>query len=58
MDPTRHSTHELSPADILQWEKDICKTVQTVFAWGLEPYNRDRPAPTVNLLTSADTSCL
>jgi hypothetical protein len=24
MDPTRHSTHELSPADILRWVKDIC----------------------------------
>jgi hypothetical protein len=54
MDPTRHSTHELSPADILQRVKDICKTAQTIFAWGLEPYNRDRPAPTVNHL--ADTS--
>jgi hypothetical protein len=48
MDPTRHSTHELSPADILRRVKDICKTPQTVFAWGLEPYSRDRPAPTVN----------
>jgi hypothetical protein len=46
--------HELSPADILQRVKDICKTAQTVFAWGLEPYSRDRPAPTVNHL--ADTS--
>jgi hypothetical protein len=54
MDPTRHSMHELSPADILQRVKDICKTAQTVFAWGLEPYSRDRPAPTVNHL--ADTS--
>jgi hypothetical protein len=26
MDPTRHSTHELSPADILRRVKDICKT--------------------------------
>jgi hypothetical protein len=34
--------------------KDICKTAQTIFAWGLEPYSRDRPAPTVNHL--ADTS--
>jgi hypothetical protein len=25
MDPTRHSTYELSPADILRWVKDICK---------------------------------
>jgi hypothetical protein len=48
MDPTRHSTHEPSPADILRWVKDICKSSQTVFAWGLEPYSRDRPAPTVN----------
>jgi hypothetical protein len=48
MDPNRHSTHELSPADILRWVKDICKTPQTVFAWGLEPYSRDRPAPMVN----------
>jgi hypothetical protein len=24
MDPARHSTHELSPADILRWVKDIC----------------------------------
>jgi hypothetical protein len=47
MDPTRHSTHELSPADILRRVKDICKSSQTVFAWGLEPYSRDRPAPTV-----------
>jgi hypothetical protein len=50
MDPTRHSTHELSPADILRRVKDICKTPQTVFAWGLEPYSRDNPAPTVNRL--------
>jgi hypothetical protein len=26
MDPTRHSTHELTPADILRWIKDICKS--------------------------------
>jgi hypothetical protein len=32
MDPTQHSTHELSPTDILRWVKDICKTAQTVFA--------------------------
>jgi hypothetical protein len=56
MDPTRHSTHELSPADILQRVKDICKTMQTIFAWGLEPYSRDRPAPTVNHLSLADIS--
>jgi hypothetical protein len=49
MDPTRHSTHELSPTDILRWVKDICKTSQVTFAWGLEPYSRDRPAPMVNL---------
>jgi hypothetical protein len=54
MDPTRHSTHELSPADILRWVKDICKTTQTVFPWGLEPYSRECPAPTVNYLASAD----
>jgi hypothetical protein len=48
MDPTRHSTHELSPADILRWVKDICKTSQTVFVWGLKPYSWDRPALTVN----------
>jgi hypothetical protein len=30
MDPTRHSTHELSPADILWRVKDICRTSQTV----------------------------
>jgi hypothetical protein len=48
MDPTRHSTHELSPADILRRVKDICKTSQVIFTWGLEPYSRDRPAPTVN----------
>jgi hypothetical protein len=57
MDPTRHSTYELSPADILRRVKDIYKTAQTVFAWGLEPYSWDRPAPTVNHLTFADTSC-
>jgi hypothetical protein len=51
MDPTRHSTHELSPADILQRVKDICKTSQAMFAWGLEPYSRDRPAPMVNLFS-------
>jgi hypothetical protein len=51
MDPTRHSTHELSPADILWRVKDICKSSQVTFAWGLEPYSRDRPAPTVNLLS-------
>jgi hypothetical protein len=56
MDPTRHSTHELSPANILQRVKDICKTMQTIFAWGLEPYSRDRPAPTVNHLSLADIS--
>jgi hypothetical protein len=28
MDPTQHSTHELSPADILWRVKDICKTRQ------------------------------
>jgi hypothetical protein len=50
MDPTRQSTHELSPADILQRVKDICKSSQVTFAWGLEPYSRDRPAPTVNSL--------
>jgi hypothetical protein len=51
MDPTRHSTHELSPADILWWVKDICKSSQATFAWGLEPYSRDRPAPMVNLFS-------
>jgi hypothetical protein len=56
MDPTGHSTHKLSPADILRWVKDICKTVQTVFAWGLEPYSQDHPAPMVNYLALADTS--
>jgi hypothetical protein len=48
MDPTRHSTHELTPADILRRVKDICKSSQATFAWGLEPYSRDRPALTVN----------
>jgi hypothetical protein len=48
MDPTRHSTHELTPTDILRWIKDICKSSQATFALGLEPYSRDRPAPTVN----------
>jgi hypothetical protein len=51
MDPTRHSTHELSPADILRRVKDICKSSQVTFAWGLEPYSRDSPAPTVNLFS-------
>jgi hypothetical protein len=54
MDPTRHSTHELSPADILRQVNDICKTTQTVFAWGLEPYFREHPAPLVNRLALAD----
>jgi hypothetical protein len=54
MDPTRHSTHELSPADILRRVKDICKTMQTVFAWGLEPYYRDHPAPMVSRSAFAD----
>jgi hypothetical protein len=62
MDPTLYSTHELSPADILRQVKDICKTSQVIFAWGLKPYSRDRPAPTVNLLVRhiclADTSML
>jgi hypothetical protein len=56
MDPTRHSTHELTPADILRRIKDICKSSQATFAWGLEPYSRDRPAPTVN--PPADTHSL
>jgi hypothetical protein len=56
IDPTRHSTHELSPADILRRVKDICKSSQVTFAWGLEPYSRDRPAPTEIYL--ADTSAL
>jgi hypothetical protein len=56
MGPTQHSTHELSPADILRRVKDIYKTAQNVFAWGLEPYSQDRPAPTVNHL--ADISML
>jgi hypothetical protein len=47
MDPTRHSMHKLSPTDILRWVKDICKTSQVIFAWGLEPYSRDCPAPMV-----------
>jgi hypothetical protein len=51
MDPTRHSMHELSPADILRRVKDICKSSQVTFAWGLEPYSRDRPAPMVNLFS-------
>jgi hypothetical protein len=51
MDPTRHSTHELSPADILRRVKDICKSSQVTFAWGLEPYSRDPPAPMVNLFS-------
>jgi hypothetical protein len=51
MDPTRHSTPELSPADILRQVKDICKTSQATFTWGLEPYSRDRPAPMVNLFS-------
>jgi hypothetical protein len=57
MDPTRHSTHELSPNDIL-WRvnKDICKSSQVTFAWGLEPYSRDRPAPTVNLFSRHTTT--
>jgi hypothetical protein len=52
MDPTWHSTHELSPADILRRVKDICKTAQTIFAWGHEPYSRDRLALTVNHLAN------
>jgi hypothetical protein len=51
MDPTWHSTHELTSADILWRIKDICKSSQATFAWGLEPYSRDRPAPTVILLS-------
>jgi hypothetical protein len=51
MDPTQHSMHELSPADILRQVKDICKTSWVIFAWGLEPYSRDRPAPMVNLFS-------
>jgi hypothetical protein len=54
MDPTQHSKHELSPADILRQVKDICKTTQTVFAWGLEPFSRERPTPPVNHLALAD----
>jgi hypothetical protein len=57
MDPTQHSTHELSLADILRWVKDICKSSQTIFAWGLEPYSRDCPTPTVYSLIFADTYC-
>jgi hypothetical protein len=53
MDPTWLSTHELTLADILQRIKDICKSSQATFAWGLEPYSRDQPAPMVNPL--ADT---
>jgi hypothetical protein len=56
MDPTRHSTHELSPADILRRVKDICKSSQVTFAWGLEPYSQDRPAPTVILLSRHTTT--
>jgi hypothetical protein len=48
MDPTQHSTHELTLADIPRRIKDICKSSQATFAWGLEPYSRDRLAPTVN----------
>jgi hypothetical protein len=57
MDPTRHSTHELTPADILRRIKDICKSSQATFAWGLEPYSRDRPAPTVNPFRRHISSC-
>jgi hypothetical protein len=32
MDPTWHSTHELTPADILWQIKDICKCSQATFA--------------------------
>jgi hypothetical protein len=53
MDPTWHSTHELTPADILRRIKDVCKSSQATFSWGLEPYSRDRPAPMVDTL--ADT---
>jgi hypothetical protein len=56
MDPTRHSMHELSPADILRRVKNICKTTQTIFPWGLEPYSQDRPALMVNFLIFAGTS--
>jgi hypothetical protein len=55
MDPTQHSTHQLSPADILRRVKDICKSSQVTFAWGLEPYSRDRPASTVILLSRHTT---
>jgi hypothetical protein len=51
MDPTQHSTHELSPANILWQVKDICKSSQATFVWVLEPYSRDRPAPMVILLS-------
>jgi hypothetical protein len=57
MDPMWHSTHELTPADILQRIKDICKSSQATFAWGLEPYSRDRPAPTVNPIRRHTSSC-
>jgi hypothetical protein len=57
MNPTRHSTHELTPADILRRIKDICKSSQATFAWGLEPYSRDRPAPSVNPLGQYIISC-
>jgi hypothetical protein len=32
MDPTQHSTHELTPADILRQIKDVCKSSQATFA--------------------------
>jgi hypothetical protein len=35
MDPTWHSTHELTPADILWWIKDICKSSQPPLPGGL-----------------------
>jgi hypothetical protein len=57
MDPTRHSTHELTPANILRQIKDICKSSQATFAWGLEPYSRDRPAPMVNPFCRHISSC-
>jgi hypothetical protein len=57
MDPTQHSTHELTPADILRRIKDIGKSSQATFAWGLEPYSRDRPAPTVNPYRRHISSC-
>jgi hypothetical protein len=56
MDPNRHSTFELSPTDILRWVKDICKTTQTEFSWGLEPYSRDRLAQMVSNLALAGIS--